>query len=81
MDAALQERLQEVEAAYEEILAASEHARLLEFLGVKATDARLVQSSIKQSDPDLRAHIENFRELELVFQGSEYLAELYDYEN
>ena len=70
-----------IETAYEEILAAPEHVRLLEFLGVETTDARLAQSSIKQSDSDLRTHIENFRELELAFQGSEYLAELYDYEN
>ncbi|MGB5259908.1 MAG: hypothetical protein WBO34_05225 [Gammaproteobacteria bacterium] len=70
-----------IETAYEEILTAPEHVRLLEFLGVEATDARLTHSSIKQSDSDLRTHIENFRELELAFEGSEYLAELYDYEN
>jgi LPS sulfotransferase NodH len=70
-----------IETAYEDILTASEHVRLLGFLGVRATDTRLMQSSIKQSDKDLRTHIENFQELERAFQGSEHLAELYDYEN
>ncbi len=70
-----------IETAYEDILATPEHVRLLEFLGVEATRAKLSQSSIKQSDTDLRTHIENFRELELALEGSEYLAELYDYEN
>lgn len=70
-----------IETAYEDILNAPEHVRLLEFLGVEATDARLTQSSIKQSDKDLRTHIENFQELERAFEGSEHLAELYDYEN
>jgi hypothetical protein len=66
---------------YENILYAGEHVRLLDFLGVDATDARLVQASIKQNDTDLRTHIENFSELEAAFEGSEHLAELYDYEN
>jgi LPS sulfotransferase NodH len=70
-----------IETAYEDILAESEHVRLLEFLGVEATDARLKQASVKQSDRDLRTHIENFQELERAFKGSDYLAELYDYEN
>lgn len=70
-----------IETAYEDILTAPEHVHLLEFLGVDATDERLMQSSVKQSDKDLRTHIENFRELERAFEGSEYLAELYDYEN
>jgi LPS sulfotransferase NodH len=70
-----------IDTAYEDILTAPEHVRLLEFLGVEATRAKLSQSSIKQSDTDLRTHIENFRELELALEGSEYLAELYDYEN
>jgi LPS sulfotransferase NodH len=70
-----------IETAYEDILTASEHVRLLEFLGVASTDVQLMQSSIKQSDRNLRTHIENFQELERAFQGSEYLAELYDYEN
>jgi hypothetical protein len=39
---------------------------------------RLTQSSVKQNATDLRAHIENFSELERAFEGSEYLAELYD---
>ena len=70
-----------IETAYEDILAESEHVRLLEFLGVEATDARLKQASVKQNDRDLRTHIENFQELEQAFNGSDYLAELYDYEN
>jgi hypothetical protein len=70
-----------IDTAYEDILTAPEHVRLLEFLGVEASRAKLSQSSIKQSDTDLRTHIENFRELELALEGSEYLAELYDYEN
>ena len=70
-----------IETTYETILAGSEHVRLLEFLGVGATRARLAQSSIKQSDTDLRTHIENYEELELALEGSEYLAELYDCEN
>ena len=79
---ALQSGLQSwIETAYEDILTAAEHIRLLEFLGVEATDARLVQSSIKQSDTNLRTHIENYRELETAFEGTEHLAELYDYEH
>ena len=70
-----------IETAYEDILTAPEHLRLLEFLGVGDTRIKLTQSSIKQSDTDLRTHIVNFRELELAFEGSEYLAELYDNEN
>jgi LPS sulfotransferase NodH len=69
-----------IETAYEAILTASEHVRLLGFLGVDATKARLSQSSIKQNDADLRTHIENYQELELAFKGSEYLDELYDCE-
>lgn len=70
-----------IEAVYEKILSGSEQARLLESLGVRATHARLTQSSIKQNDTDLRTHIENFQELEIALDGSEYLAELYDCEN
>ncbi len=70
-----------IEVAYEKLLSRSEHVRLLEFLGVGATRARLTQASIKQNDTDLRTHIENFQELELALEGSEYLAELYDCEN
>jgi LPS sulfotransferase NodH len=70
-----------IETVYENILSESEHVRLLEFLGVGATRARLTQSSIKQNDTDLRTHIENFEELELALEGSEYLAELYACEN
>jgi LPS sulfotransferase NodH len=70
-----------IEVAYENLLAGSEHVRLLEFLGVGDTRARLTQSSIKQSDTDLRSHIENYRELELALEDSEYLAELHDYNN
>jgi LPS sulfotransferase NodH len=70
-----------LETAYEDLLAAPEHARLLEFLDVEATGVQLTQSSIKQSDRDLRSHIHNFQELERAFQGSEHLAELYDDEN
>jgi len=66
---------------YEDILNTPEHVRLLKFLGVKDWRVKLRQSSIKQSDTDLRTHIENFQELELALEGSEYLAELYDYEN
>lgn len=70
-----------IETIYEDILSRYEHIRLLEFLGVEATQARLKQSSIKQNDADLRTLIENFQELELALEGSEYLAELYDCEN
>ncbi len=70
-----------VETAYEDILTAPEHVRLLEYLGVEATGVKLTQSSIKQNNKDLRTHIENFQELERAFRGSEHLAELYDYEN
>lgn len=70
-----------IETAYEDILTATEHGRLLEFLGVGATEARLAQSSIKQNDTDLRTLIENFQELELALEGSEYLAELHDSEH
>ncbi len=70
-----------IEVAYEKLLTGSEHVRLLEFLGVGDTSARLTQSSIKQNDTDLRSHIENFRELELALEDSEHLAELHDYNN
>lgn len=70
-----------IETMYENILTGSEHVRLLGFLGVGVTQVGLTQSSIKQSDTDLRTHIENFQELELALQGSEYLTELYDCEN
>ena len=69
-----------IETAYEDLLAYPEHVRLLEFLGTGKTDARLAQSSVKQGDTDLRTHIENYGELERALEGSEYLAELYDYE-
>jgi LPS sulfotransferase NodH len=67
-----------IETVYEDILRESEHVRLLGFLGVRATKARLTQSSIKQNDSNLRVLIENFQELEQALEGSEYLAELYD---
>jgi hypothetical protein len=70
-----------IETAYEDILSTSEHVRLLEFLGMADTRARLTHSSIKQSDTDLRTHIENYHELERTLEGTEYLAELYDNEN
>ena len=70
-----------IETVYENLLSGSEHVRLLEFLGVGATRVRLAEASIKQNDTDLRAHIENFQELEMALEGSEYLAELYDYDN
>ena len=70
-----------ISTVYEDILTEPEHARLLEFLGVEATDTQLTQASVKQSDRDLRTHIENFQELELALDGSEYLTELYDNEN
>jgi len=70
-----------VETAYEEILTAPEHVRLLGFLGVEATGVKLTQSSIKQGGKDLRTHIENYQELERAFQGSEHLEELYNYDN
>jgi hypothetical protein len=70
-----------IETAYEDLLSATEHTRLLEFLGVGATGTRLTQASVKQSGRDLRTHIENFRELEAALEGSEYQAELYEYEN
>jgi LPS sulfotransferase NodH len=70
-----------IEVAYENLLTGSEHVRLLEFLGVEATRAKLTQSSVKQNDTDLRTHIENFQELELALEDSEYLAELHDYNN
>ena len=69
-----------IEAVYENILNGDEHMRLLEFLGVGDTRARLAGSSIKQNDTDLRNHIDNFHELELALEGSEYLEELYDCE-
>jgi hypothetical protein len=67
-----------LEMVYENIFSGSEHVRLLDFLGVKATQMRLAHSSIKQNDNDLRTLIENFQELELALEGSEYLAELLD---
>ncbi len=70
-----------IEVAYENLLTGSEHVRLLEFLGVGATRTKLMQSSIKQNDTDLRTHIENFQELELALEGSGYLEELYDCKN
>ena len=70
-----------IEMVYENIFTRSEHIRLLEFLGVAATQVRLAHSSIKQNDSDLRSLIENFQELELNLEGSEYLAELHDCEN
>jgi LPS sulfotransferase NodH len=70
-----------IETAYEDILTRAEHVRVLEFLGIGATQTMLTQSSIKQNDTDLRSHIENYQELELALEGSEYLAELYDYNN
>ncbi len=70
-----------IEMVYENIFSPSEHVRMLEFLGVGATGAGLVQSSVKQNDSDLRILVENFRELESALEGSEFLAELYDYEN
>jgi hypothetical protein len=70
-----------IEMVYENIFSRSEHVRLLEFLGLEATQVGLAQSSIKQNDSDLSTLIENFQELELALQGSEYLEELYDCEN
>jgi LPS sulfotransferase NodH len=70
-----------IETAYEDILDQAEQARLLDFLGVESADVTLKQASVKQSNRNLRTHIENFHELEHAFAGSEYLAELYDYEN
>jgi LPS sulfotransferase NodH len=70
-----------IEVCYENIFSRPEHVRLLGFLGVDATQARLAHSSIKQNDSDLRNLVENFHELELALEGSEYLAELYDNEN
>jgi len=70
-----------IEMVYENIFTRSEHIRLLEFLGVAATQVRLAHSSIKQNDSDLHSLIENYQELELALEGSEYLAELYDCEN
>jgi len=70
-----------IEMVYENIFSRSEHIRLLEFLGLEAAQVRLAQSSIKQSSNDLRTLIENFQELELALEGSEYLEELYDCEN
>jgi len=70
-----------IEMVYENIFSGSEHARMLEFLGVKATHARLVHASVKQNDSDLRTLVENYRELESALAGSEYLAELYDDES
>ena len=69
-----------IETAYEDVLTDPEHVRLLEFLGTGETRIKLTHSSVKQSDTDLRTHIENYRELERALEGSEYLAELYDYE-
>ena len=66
---------------YEGLHDVDEHIRLLEFIGVQATQTRLTDASIKQSDRDLRSHIQNFRELERRFRGTEYLAELHDDEN
>jgi hypothetical protein len=70
-----------IEMFYENIFSASEHIRVLEFLGVEAARVSLVHSSIKQNDSDLRSRIENFQELEMALEGSDYLAELYDHEN
>ncbi len=67
-----------LEMVYENIFSGSEHVRLLDFLGVKARQVKLVHSSIKQNDNELRTLIENFQELELALEGSEYLAELLD---
>lgn len=70
-----------IEMSYEDIFSRSEQVRLLGFLGVEATEVRLAHSSVKQNDSDLRNLVENFHELELAMEGSEYLAELYDNEN
>jgi LPS sulfotransferase NodH len=70
-----------IEMFYENIFSRSGHVRLLEFLGVDATQVRLAHSSIKQNDSDLRNLVENFDELEVALEGSGYLAELYDHEN
>ena len=70
-----------IEMFYENIFSGSEHSRVLEFLGVEASQVSLVHSSVKQNDSDLRSRIENFHELELALEGSDYLAELYDHEN
>lgn len=67
-----------IEMFYENIFSGSEHIRMLGFLGVEAARVSLVHSSIKQSDSDLRSRVENFHELELALEGSDYLAELYD---
>lgn len=67
-----------METAYEDLLAASEHIRLLEFLGVESSRVKLAASSIKQNDTDLRALVANFGELEHALAGSEHLMELYD---
>jgi hypothetical protein len=70
-----------IEMSYEDIFSRPEHVRLLEFLGVDDTQARLAHSSIKQNDSDLRNLVENFDELEVALEGSGYLAELYDHDN
>ncbi|MEZ5540433.1 MAG: hypothetical protein R3F42_00095 [Pseudomonadota bacterium] len=67
-----------IETAYEALFSAAEQRRLLEFLGVEASGAALVEASIKQNDSDLRSHIANFEELESALAGSEYLAQLHD---
>lgn len=69
-----------IEMFYENILSEPEHTRILEYLGVEATQVRLTPSSIKQNDSDLRSLIENFQELEMALEGSDYLAELHDHE-
>ena len=67
-----------IEMYYENILSEAEHTRMLEYLGVEASRARLAPSSIKQNDSDLRSLIENYQELESALKGSDYLAELHD---
>lgn len=67
-----------IEMYYENIFSRAEHVRMLEFLGVDATQVKLAPSSVKQNDGDLRSLIENFHELELALEGSDYLTELHD---
>lgn len=67
-----------LEVMYERLLVSAEQRRLLQFLGVTATDELLAPRSVKQNHRELHELISNFAEVERALRHSEYLEELRD---
>lgn len=66
---------------YEDLGSPARHARLLDFLEVPPTDARLEPRSVKQNPRDLRDVLANFDELAEALRGDDLRDELLDLEN